>query len=351
MNTKLKKTHFLFFSCFIALLACQTTPAFSSNAKILYSGTPPAGENYFAASIACANLDDIPGDEIILTDDFGSFQILKWDSVKRKFTEEWVSDPVFETCRIKEIFALNISGKNPFLIFKDTSNNLHVFNRQKYVVNDLGEIFFDGFPANERINDFAVGEFDLKNKGWELVTLRCGLVKFGLNKITFGIINTGHFTPELHQQSSNVLFNIDIDSDLEVEHFFPAKTHGLLIIPNSTENKNKITIHRTHPPFNKYSIIQISGASPERFGWAGQIRESGNSYLTAYIRDEKSQSRICFFNLDTVNPVCVQVSVPPNSSRWVLGDLDGDNVRELIVLDFLSQLNVYDLSSTFPPRK
>ena len=348
MIISFKNNHFPYLICLIALFLCLTTPVLSIEPDILFSGTPPAGDKYYTASIACSNLDGIPGDEIIITDDFGSFQILKWNILTSDFTEDWVSDPVFETSRVKEIFALNIPGKNPFLIFRDSANNLRLFNKQRYVIKDVGEIFFDGIPASNRINDFAVGEFNVKNEGWELVTLRCGSVNFGLKRISFGILNTGHFTPELHQQSSNVLFNINSESNLEVEHFFSDKSHGLLIIPNTIENE--IVVHRTSPPFNSYSIIEITDTSKSQFGWAGQIRKSGNSYLTAFIRDEDSLSRISFFNLDAVDSESIQITIPSNSSKWVLADLDGDDLRELVVLDFLSNLHIYDLSGMFPNK-
>ncbi len=344
INSKIYKAVFSF-SILLCLLIASSVHA--SEVTLIYSDTPPGGDQYYTASIACSNLDGNPGDELVLTDDFGAFQVLSWDDVNLKFIERWVSDPVFEIHRIKNIYLPPVFGKdNAFLVFLDTVNDLHIFQWMEYIVSDVGVIHFDSAPGSIWVKDFTAGEFSSELTGWEVITLRTDSILFDGISFTYGIINTGHFKPELRQRSAAVILNIEEESHLEIIHCMDDKTQGLLLVSDNPTSEGFYSIQKTYPPFDKYKEFKLQADDIEKIGWTGQIDNSEISYLTYLIRQDDSDSKICFFRLDD-NPATVfYVAVPSNTSKWVLGDIDSDGTRELIVLDFHGIISVYDLSDS-----
>ncbi len=330
----------------IAIFMLPVSVILAADATLIYSGTPPAGEQYYTACIACSNLDGNPGDELVITDDYAAFQILSWDSKNMEFVERWVSNPEFEIHRVKNIFIPHVSSnENAFLLFLNTVDDLHLFQWMEYMVSDVDVIHINGAPGNEWVKDFTAGEFILKLSGWEMITLRCGSISFGEISFTYGILNTGNFTPELRQHAAAILFNIERESHLEIDHYMDDELQGLLIVSDNPASDGHYRIHKTYPPFNKYRQFRLPANNVEKIGWSGQIDKSGSSYLTYFVRSEDADSKIHFFKMDD-NPATVfDVSVPSNTSKWVLGDIDGDGTRELIVLDFLGKLSVFDLSN------
>ena len=90
----------------------------AADVSLIYCDTPPAGEQYYTACIACSNLDGKPGDELVLTDDYGAFQILSFDVKNKEFIERWVSNPEFEIRRVKNIFLPPASSnEKAFMVF------------------------------------------------------------------------------------------------------------------------------------------------------------------------------------------------------------------------------------------
>ena len=316
----------------------------AADVSLIYCDTPPAGEQYYTACIACSNLDGKPGDELVLTDDYGAFQILSFDVKNKEFIERWVSNPEFEIRRVKKIFLPPASSnEKAFMVFLDTADDLHLFQWMEYMVSDVGVIHINSAPGNEWVQDFTAGEFSSKLPGWEIITLRCGSIAFHEIAFNYGILNTGNFTPELRQHSAAILVNIEKESHLEIDHYMSDKQQGLLIISDSPTSDGFYRIHRTYPPFNQYRQFKLPAHNVEKIGWAGQIDKSGISYLTYFVRREDTDSKIRFFSMDDNPAATFDVSVPSNTSKWVLGDINGDGTRELIVLDFLGKLSVFDL--------
>lgn len=336
----------IIFTVSIVIFMLPVTAIHAADASLIYCDTPPAGEQYYTACIACANLDGNPGDEIVLTDDYGAFQILSWDSKNEKFIEKWLSDSEFEIHRVKKIFLPPVSSnENAFMVFLDTVDDIHLFQWMEYMVRDVGVIHINGAPGNELVKDFTAGEFSSKLSGWEIITLRCGSITFKEISFSYGILNTGNFTPELRQHAAAILFNIEKESHLEIDNYMDNNSQGILIVSNSPTSDGYYRIHKTSPPFNKYRQFRLPANNVEKIGWAGQIDESGISYLTYFVRSEDADSKIRFFRMDD-NPTTVfDVSVPSNTSKWALGDINGDGTRELIVLDFLGKLSIFDLSN------
>jgi len=330
----------------IAIFMLPVSVIHAADVSLIYCDTPPAGEQYYTACIACSNLDGNPGDELVLSDDYGAYQILSWDSINMEFIEKWVSNPEFEIHRVIKIFLPPVSSnESAFLVFLDTLDDLHLFQWMEYMVSDVGVIHFNSTPGNEWVKDFTAGEFSSKLSGWEMITLRCGSIAFDGISFTYGILNTGNFTPELRQHAAAILFNIEKESHLEIDHYMGDKPQGLLIVSDNPASDGHYRIHKTYPPFNKYRQFRLPANNVEKIGWAGQIDKSGISYLTYFVRSEDADSKISFFRMDDNPATIFDVSVPSNTSKWVLGDINGDGTRELIVLDFLGKLSVFDLSN------
>ena len=316
----------------------------ASENVLLYSDTPPGGDQYYTANIASSNLDGLPGDEIVLTDDFGAFQILSWDDENREFIERWVSDPEFELHRIKNIYLPPVSeNNNAFLIFQDTFSNLHIFQWMEYMVSDIGIIHFNNAPGSELVKDFTIGEFASELTGWEIVTLRTDSLTFDKASFSYGIITTGNFQPELRQHSAVVLLNIDEESHLEIVNYLDDQMQGLLNITDKASTEGYYRIRKTYPPFDKYEEFVLPSENIEKIGWAGQIEKSGDSYLTYFTRQDDSKGQICFFILGDTPETAFEISVPSNTSKWTLGDINNNGIRELIVLDFHGIISVYNL--------
>lgn len=346
LKTPKPKKTIISVSIFLYLLISSTGYA-SPEITLIYSDNPPGGDSYYTASIACSNLDGKPGDEIVLTDDYGAFQILSWDDVNRNFIEKWVSDPEFEIHRINNIhLPPTTENKNSFLIFQDTFKNLHIFQWMEYIVSDIGIIHFDSTPGSKCVKDFTVGEFESNLIGWEIVTLRTDSLTFDDITFSYGIVTTGYFKPDLRQHSAVVILNIDEESHLEIAHNIDDKMQGLLIISDNPSPDGFYLIQLTYPPFDKYMRIKLPSDDVEKIGWCGQIDNSGISYLTCFIRSDESESKICFFSLDDNPSMKFEIPVPSNTSKWILGDIDNDETCELVVLDFHGKLSVYDLIAT-----
>jgi hypothetical protein len=328
----------------VVFIFLNVTVSASLGGQLLFEGLPPSGEQYYTASLECSNVDGYPGAELVITDDFGAFQILAWDPESGNFKENWVSDRVFETNRVKKIFLpYNCAKDESIIVFIDTADDLRIFHWREYIVTEIGIIHLSSLRNYSSISDFLIADFLPKISGWELLTLQTYIQTLNRMEFPIGFLNVGQFNPGFTSIKTSTFFGLKSNSQLFLDHHKCPDAHGVIVVSKSSEPGNKFTIFWTKDPISTLRQSKLSLEQRAKIGWIGEIDTSGNSYLTCFIRSEDKTSRIQFHKIARETSLAFEVEVPLNTSKWVLGDIDGNGLRELIVLDFLGKLYVYDL--------
>jgi hypothetical protein len=333
---------------FVVFILTNVAISATHSEELLFEGLPPSGEQYYTACLECSNVDGYPGAELVITDDFGAFQILAWNPETKGFTENWFSDRVFELNRVKKIFLpYNCAKDESFIVFIDTADDLRIFHWREYIVTEIGLIHLSSLRNYSSISDFLIADFLPKISGWELLTLQTYLKTFNRQEFSIGFLNVGQFNPGFTNIKTSTFLGLKSNSKLFLDHHKCPYAHGVIVVSKSDEPGNKFIIYWTKDPLATLRQSKIDLEPRAKIGWIGEIDNSGNSYLTCFIRSEDKTSRIQFHKIARETSLSFEVEVPLNTSKWVLGDIDGDGLRELIVLDFLGKLYVYDLKDNF----
>lgn len=332
----------------VGFIFANVTISATQSEELLFEGLPPSGDQYYTACLECSNVDGYPGAELVITDDFGAFQILAWDPETRSFSENWFSDRVFELNRVKKIFLpYNCAKDESFIVFIDTADDLRIFHWREYIVTEIGLIHLSSLRNYSLISDFLIADFLPKISGWELLTFQTYFKTFNRKDYSIGLLNAGQFNPGFTSIKTSTFLGLKSNSKLFLDHHKCPYPHGVVVVSKSNESGNVYTIFWTKDPLVTLRQSKINLDKRAKIGWIGEIDNSGNSYLTCFIRSEDKNSRIQFHKIARETSLAFEVEVPLNTSKWVLGDIDGDGMRELIVLDFLGKLYVYDLKDNF----
>ena len=316
------------------------------NAKeesLLFKGSLPSGDIYYTSVMACGEIDGTGGEEIVITDDYGCFEILDWEPKSKSFRQKWLSDPIFETNKARRIFIPNTrAGYDTYIIFLDSSNNLIIYKWFDYITIKEPTIYLSRNPEFLRFSDFTIGEFASGYHEWEMALIASKAVYLTSSPINLGYLKIGTFKPRFTAITSKVIFNFDGKPKLYVDHGFGG-SQGLLIVPKSIIEGKLCRVLYTLPPFNECKEYYFACKKGEKIGWVGKIQNNSPEYMSTYTRNERGSSSIKFFRLGDQLEYTFSVPVPSNVSSWELCDLDADSLRELVVLDFLGTLYVYDL--------
>jgi len=317
----------------------------ATEVEILYKGPPPSGDIYYTAVMASGEIDGTDGEELIITDDYGSFKILDWDTQTRTFHQKWLSDPIFQTNRVKRIFVPNTRpGYDVFIIFLDSSNNLIIYKWLDYIVVREPTIYSSRNPDITDYDDFVIGEFAPGYRGWEIALVMSRNLNFTGNPFNLGYLKIGNFKPKLQTILSRMVLNLGDNPGLNIVCGFDG-SQGLVIMPKAESGQKSCRILYTAPPFNEYMEYFFACKKGEKIGWTGMIQNGGTSYVSTYVREEKGNSLIKFYSVSQRLKYSFAISVPDNVSSWVMSDVDADGTRELVILDFMGILHVYKLNS------
>jgi hypothetical protein len=332
----------------IAVLPSFPGIAYGDNPEIIFSGFPPEGEQYYTALIECSELDGKLGEEIIITDDYGSYQILSWDREHKMLRERWVSDPVFERFPAKKIFIPSLfhDDQESYFAFINKQNEISVFKWFRYLVTYSEMANLESFKGSDSLIDCAIGRFRSKSKHWEYISLH-GIKSRIFNKPPATILSYGNLDSEFHVSSSIILgyYHPGLSLTL-VNHGFDKPQSVLFTVPRSGNRKTISFLHSAYPFKTAKFYRYKSKESVLQSGWAGAIDKTSILYLTFMSKDTANNHYINFLRIDEKPSVPLKIQIPQNTSKWVLGDLDGNGIRELIILDFSGKLQIYDISET-----
>jgi len=337
---------YIVFKLIFSLLAFQPDVQSSAgdNIELLYSGLPPWGDSYYTAKISCGDIDGYDGEELVITDDYNTFQVLRWDPITRTFYQKWLNDPVFETSRINKIFIIPKSNRDDSrIIFVDSINNLKVFVWLNYLAKEETAIRITNKPTFQSWLNFGVGKFSNTRKGWEVVSMASKSIDLPGYSFNFQILRTGHINNGYHPSTTYFLPFVHKQPKLFFIKDFNNRAEGLVIASYNEGKQPSIKLTYITPDFNRCTFYTLHTTSREKIGWIGRLYAKSPVFLTALLKNEKTGDKLRLYKLDKDIKHIRDINIPPNVSSWEFADIDNDKFRELILLDFMGYLYVYHL--------
>lgn len=312
--------------------------------EILYSGMPPWGDSYYTAKIACGEIDGYNGEELVITDDYGTFQVLGWDSVNQTLYQKWLSDPVFESHKINKIFLIpQPNTHSAYIVSSDSANNLRTFKWINYLVEEGKYLRLKKSPTFQSSMNFIIGKFSTTHKGWEIASMTTKTLEFADYSIPFQILRTGYFLDDFHPTSSYLLSSKYKQPKLFIVNGFGSQVHGLVVASYINDKKTSMRITHISSNFKSCKDYDFYVEAREKIGWIGKITKDSPVYITTLVKNEGFSDRIRFYIVGNQILYAFQARMPSDISSWVLGDIDDDGLRELITLDFMGQLHIFRL--------
>jgi len=118
-------------------------PALAGDMVVEYAGDFNLGDSIYSAKLAVGDFDSDGRDDIIISDDYGSFHIFALHN--HVFDELWISDPLdTEMGAVKWLGLLESDQRSSRVFALDSKNQLHMYSYKGYV---FGETSSWGVPS------------------------------------------------------------------------------------------------------------------------------------------------------------------------------------------------------------
>ena len=142
------------------LLLCY--PTFAGDMVVEYSSDFNLGGSIYSAKLAVGDFDADGRDDIIISDDYGSFHIFALHD--HVFEELWISDPLdTEMGAVKWLGLLEGDERSSKVFALDSKNQLHMYGYTGYVFGETTSwgVPSEGYLADALIISLNPGEYDL----------------------------------------------------------------------------------------------------------------------------------------------------------------------------------------------